>query len=206
MSCGCNDSGQVTGFNDLLTQNPKDPADLIAYAEIDNGSTEAGVWTLSDDYYQPAGSSVWIGRAINFSAVNTIETNHTDNQQMVFDAQSWNFAHQRTNSVGLNLPDPMQKIAFMRAGLQWVNILPLSMPASPQFTELQLSFLDNVATRGDNRGTVPVYKWSAIGPFATSATLKLVLKMPGRYQLGLLGINNNGTPDYSMNELDIVVL
>ena len=205
MSCGCNGSGQVTGFNDLLTQYPKDPSELIAWAELDTGSTEEGLWTLSDNYNEPTSPSVWIGRTIDFSAVSTIETNHTDNQQMVFDAQAWNFAHQRTNSVGLNLPDPMQKIVFMRAGLQWVNILPLTLPASPQFTELQLSFLDNVATRGDNQGTVPVYKWSTTGPFATSATLKLVLKKPGRYQLGLLGINNNATPDYSMNEFDLVV-
>jgi len=45
--------------------------------------------------------------------------------------------------------------------------------------------IENAATRGDVQGTIPV---------------------AGRYTLGLMGINNNSTPDYSMFEMDVVAV
>jgi len=89
----------------------------------------------------------------------------------------------------------------MKAGTQWSNNLPLVLGAGT-YTELQLSFLDNAATRGDAQGTIPVIRWA--GSFTGVVPIDLVLKKSGRFTLGLLGVDNAGTPNYSMFEIDIV--
>jgi hypothetical protein len=132
----------------------------------------------------------------------TITTNGTDQTQNVSDASQWNFSHTTTN-VASTLAPPLRKVVFLKAGTQWSNNIPMVLGAGT-YTELQLSFLDNAATRGDAHGTIPVIRWT--GSFTGSVSLDLILKRSGRFTLGLLGIDNAGTPNYSMFELDVVVV
>ncbi len=201
MSCSCNSQKQVQSWNDYLCQQPTDPRDIIALALL--GST-AGTWYLSSDYHKPAGISVWIASPISYASEATVSTNASDEQQQVFDASSWNFLNATVNILATTAP-PLKKTIFARSGTQWAMAIPLALGVSPQFTELQLSILDNAATRGDAQGTIPVFRWSS-GPYAGTQTLGLVFKKPGRYSLGLMGINNNSTPDYSMFEMDVIAM
>ncbi len=206
MSCGCNANSRVESFNDLSVRPPTDPLELISNVILTDTASEPGVWSLESTYIAPTGGSVWIDSGIVIASVNTVTTNHSDNEQMVFDALAWNMAHQKTTDFASTTAPPLRKTIFMRAGEEWTNTLALTLPASPTFTELQLSFLDNAATRGDAQGTVPVFKFSANAPYAGAATIDMVLKKRGRFQLGLMGIDTASTPDWSMFELDIVAL
>lgn len=201
MSCGCSSKSRVESWYDLLCQMPTDPRDVLAMARL--GATQ-GDWFLSANYQRPLGLSVWIASPIVYGSEATVTTNAGDQQQMVFDATSWNQSHLTVNVDATTAP-PLRKTVFVRAGISWSNAIPLSLGSSPQFTELQLSMLDNAATRGDAQGTIPVFRWAS-GPYSGAQTLNLVFKNPGRYTLGLMGINNNSTPDYSMFEMDVVAV
>lgn len=201
MSCGCNSQNTVQSWNDYQCQAPTDPRDILAIAFL--GAT-AGTWFLSSNYNKPAGASVWIASPISYFGESIVATNASDEQQQVFDATAWNARHTTVNILAATAP-PLKKTVFVRAGVAWSNAIPLTLGASPQFTELQLSLLENAATRGDAQGTIPVYRWSA-GPYSGPQTLGLVFNKPGRYSLGLLGINNNSTPDYSMFEMDVIAI
>lgn len=100
---------------------------------------------------------------------------------------------------------PLMKAIFVKGGVQWSNAIPLNLGSSPTFTQLQLSIMENAATRGDAQGTIPVFVWAS-GPYSGAQSLSLVFHRPGRYTLGFMGINNNSTPDYSMFEMDVVAV
>lgn len=180
---------------------PLDPLDLIANAIL---NSEPGTPTNSSNYATPAGGSVWITNPITITGP-TVSTNATDSGMMAEEAVEWNFSH-KTASLGATIAPPLKKQIFMRAGVQWKNTMGLILPASPAFTDLQLSFLENAGTRGDAQGTIPVIRWSAGAPYSGPKSLHLVLKQPGRFTLGLMGINNNSTPDWTMFELDIIAV
>ncbi|NQW29739.1 MAG: hypothetical protein HQ472_04425 [Ignavibacteria bacterium] len=203
MSCGCKSGQSVQSWNDFQNMAPLDPRDQIVYAGL-GVSTVAADWYLSSDYIQPALGSGWISSPIAVSGEATIITNSSDQQQMVFDAESWNMLN-KTSNVASTVAPPLRKTVFVRAGVQWYNSIPIGLGSSPAFTELQLSFLENAATRGDMQGTVPVYRWAS-GPYSGPSQLNLVFRNTGRFTLGLLGINNNSTPDWTMYELDIIAV
>lgn len=201
MSCGCNSRQSVQSWNDLQCQMPTVPREVIAIALLGNA---VGAWTLSSNYNRPAGASVWIASPIAYSGESSLSTNALDEQQQVFDAGVWNAQNTTVNILTTTAP-PLRKMVFVRAGASWTNAIPLALGVSPQFTELQLSLLENAATRGDAQGTIPVYRW-ATGPYTGSQILSIVILSPGRYSLGLMGINNNSTPDYSIFEMDVVAV
>jgi len=200
MSCGCKGPSEIQSWNDFNNTPPQDPLDLIALATLNAGGSTVGTWTLVTNYARPAGSSVWIASPFTIAGEVTVATNGTDQVQNISDASQWNFDH-TTSNVASTLAPPLRKLVFMKAGTQWSNNLPLVLGAGT-YTELQLSFLDNAATRGDAQGTIPVIRWA--GSFTGVVTIDLVLKKSGRFTLGLLGVDNAGTPNYSMFEIDIV--
>lgn len=203
MSCGCKNSSSINSWNDFQNMAPMDPRDLIAYATL-GGSPVVGDWYLSNNYIQPGPGSVWIPSPITFAGQAVAITNASDEGQMNFDATSWNFQNKTVNNAATVAP-PLRKVIFIRAGIQWMNTIPLGLGSSPSFVDLQLSFLENAATRGDMQGTVPVIRWAS-GPYSGPSSMSLVVKGPGRFTLGLMGINNNSTPDWSMFEMDIVAV
>ncbi len=206
MSCGCNSKNKIQSFNDLLVMDPVDPRDLIADINLTDSGQEPGIWSLESTFITPAVGSVWINSGIVISSINTVSTNHQDDEQMVFDALAWNMARQKSADFASTIAPPLRKVVFMRSGIQWRNTFGLTFPASPTFTEVQISLLDNAATRGDAQGTVPVFKWTAGSPYAGVVQLSMVLKKRGRFQLGILGIDTGSPADWSMFELDIIAV
>lgn len=203
MSCGCKSGTGIRSWNDFQSKAPVDPRDFIAYATFGLAPIP-GTWYLSDNYSQPDTGSIWIDSPISVNGAVTVTTNATEQKQMVFDATSWNFQNKSTNTAASVAP-PLRKVIFVRSGLEWINTVPLALGSSPDFTELQLSLLENAATRGDMQGSIPVFRWAS-GPFLGSVLLQLVFRIPGRYALGLVGINNASAPEWSMFELDIVAV
>ena len=201
MGCGCNDPSNIRSWNDFNTQSPQDPLDLIALATFNNGAAITGIWSLVTNYNRPVGASVWIASPFSITGESLAATNGADQFQNISDADQWNFSHTTTN-VASTLTPPMRKLVFMKAGTNYINNLPITLGAN-NYTDLQLSFLDNAATRGDAQGTIPVIRWT--GVFTGAATLSLVLKRIGRFTLGFMGVDNAGPPpNYSMFEVDIV--
>lgn len=201
MGCGCKNGKAISSYIDLQQQDPQSPLDIVALASM---NSTVGSFYNSSDYIMPSGSSVWVASPLAITGIPVVTANGTDNLQNVANAAQWNFSHV-TGQVGSTIAPPVKKMVFMRAGIEWINTMIFSAPSSPAFTEFQLSMLENATTRGDAQGMIPVIRFNN-GPYATSVGLALTIKRPGRFQFGLLGINNNSTPDYSMFELDIIVV
>ena len=206
MSCGCKGPMDIQSWNDFNRMSPQDPLDLIAFARLDHPAQEIGVWELTADYDTPVSPAVMIPSPIVIAGENIVFTNGTDSGQNVSDADQWNFSHKTVNTAS-SLAPPLKKIVFMKAGIQWTNQLPLTFPVSPAFVDLQLSFMENAATRGDVQGTFPVIRWNTT-TYTGIVLLNLILKRTGRFSLGLVGINNNSSPGpgWSMFELDVIAI
>lgn len=208
MGCGCNGSsaspraGAVQSWNDFLTLPPADPLDLIEYATLGVGAIP-GTWALTNTYQQPNPPSTWGASPITITGEVGLISNDPTTAQTMFDGNAFNFSHTTAN-ISANLAPPLRKIVFMKAGALWTNSLPLSFAGSPDVVDVQLSFMENAATRGDAQGTIPVLQWT--GPMVGSQLLNLTLKHPGRFCLGIVTINNYSTPGWAMFELDVIVL
>lgn len=202
MSCGCKSPQSVQSWYDFDDMTPQDPLDLIAFAVLDS---DVGVPANSVLYSAPLSGSVWIPSPFTITSGPLISTNAGDSGMMVQDAVDFNFSHKTANTATTIAP-PINKIVFMRAGVQWRNTMLLNLGSSPTYSQLELSFLDNAATRGDAQGTIPVIRWSGGGPYSGPKTLTLILKQPGRFTLGLCAVNTLSTPDWSMFELDIIAV
>ncbi len=206
MGCGCNGSssaprsGGVQSWNDFLTMPPADPLDLIEFATLGGGPTP-GTWALSNTYRQPTPPSTWIASPVAIAGQVGLISNDPTTAQTNFDGNAYNFSHTTAN-IAATLAPPLRKIVFMKAGALWTNSLPLSFTGSPDVVDVQLSFLENAATRGDAQGTIPVIQWTT--PQVGTKLLNLTLKHPGRFCLGIVTINNNSTPGWAMFELDVV--
>lgn len=125
----------------------------------------------------------------------------TDDLQKVADAQQWNFQH-LTAKLDATVPPPLKKLLFLRGGVQWKNQITLTLGGAT-YNDLQLSFRDNAATRGDAQGTIPVISFTG-GNLTGSITLEVVLKQFGRFKMGLRAID--GSSNNSMFEMDWVVV
>ena len=202
MSCGCKSPLSIHSWYDFEDMTPQDPLDLIAYAAL---NSDVGVPFNSSVYSTPAPFCSWIATPVVVSSGPTVSTNATDSGMMVQDAVDWSFSHKTANLLTTVAP-PLHRLIFIRAGLEWKNVIPLNLGASPTFAILELSFLENAASRGDAQGTVPVIRWIAGAPFSGAKNLTLIVKRPGRFTLGLMGINTNAPADWTMLELDIVAV
>lgn len=184
----------INSWYDLQKLCPTDPLELLANAEI---SGTAGSHYFSGNYIEGAGS--WADCTATISAKPVVSALETNNEQMVADADQWNFSHQ-TWLDSASLAIPLRKKIFLRGGIQWVNLVEFSSGGDP-ITEIQLSFLDNAATRGDKQASVPVIRWTGLN--LTDIPLSLTFKMYGEVVLGLWLYN--GT-NYQMFEIDITII
>ena len=207
MGCNCNNQAQGIGrmglqsWNDLLITDPVNPLDIIAYSTLNRIT---GSWSLTSTYATPTPPSVWGTTPIAIAGDVTTLSNNATEAQTVFDATSYDFSHTSIN-IQSTLAPPLRKMVFMRADVLWTNRLPLSISGSPNVVEVELSLLENAATRGDAQGTYPVIRWPAPGPYVGAMDLELVFKRAGRFSLGVMTIDNNSTPGWAMMELDVVV-
>lgn len=176
-------------WNQLHSATPRNPFDLIAMA-MANGTT-GELKHVSDFIGPPSG---WSSSPLSVdSAPVCIALQGTD-ALMIADADQWMFMH-KTADLSTDLAPPLDKLLFLRGGTQWQ--MNLSFALSEDISNLQLSFLDNAATRGEIGGTIPVIEFDAT--FSGVITLKLTLKQMGDISMGLRTITSTGS-DWAMYE------
>jgi hypothetical protein len=165
----------INSYYDLQQMCPKNPLDLIAYAAF-NGTVGSLVnsTTYNAESWTEAG-----GATVSIVSEPIVTALGTDSGQQLAYANQDNFSH--LNWLG-TVPPPLLRTIFLKAGTTWSNRITINIPST--VTEVQLSFLNNAATRGDAQGTIPVIdftgSWSA-----GSCALDVVLKQPGCVRMGL---------------------
>ncbi len=187
-------SGAVQSWNDLIVMSPADPRDLIGNAVIAGTTVQ---FLRSNTFTISTGSWIASPFALGPSAPVCAALG-TDSLQCVEYANQWNFDH-LTAKVGDSLMAlPLLKVVFLRAGTQWKNIVRLNLgPAT--YNDLQLSYRDNAATRGDAQGTIPVISFTG-GNLTGNIILEITLKRAGHFMMGLRGID--GSSNRSMYEME----
>lgn len=191
----CKKQGPITSWYDLQRTCPKDPRELIAYAAI---NTTVGVFTNSTTFISPP--TTWITSPFSIAGNPTCIALGSDSGLQVADAQQWNFSHLTAN-VDSKLAPPLKKLLFLRGGTNWQMNTLLNLGGAT-YNDIQLSFRDNAATRGDAQGTVPVFSFTG-GSLTGLVTLSLVFKIFGQANLALRAID--GSSNYSMFELELIV-
>jgi hypothetical protein len=79
----------------------------------------------------------------------------------------------------------------------------LSLNAGMAFKNVELTIAQNLGTRGDARGTIPVIGFSTT-EFTQNSTMDLIVEGSDRYDIALLMQNHDGTS--SMMHIFTVVL
>ncbi|MBR9977952.1 MAG: hypothetical protein KFH87_07680 [Bacteroidetes bacterium] len=181
----------IESWYDIARLCPEDPRELIGNAAI---NSEVGVFELSDDYLTES----WHESPISIVSAPIINALETTNMQKVANAEQWNFSHETWVSDP-SLAPPLRKIVFMRGGVDWNNSIVLNFGSIPIET-VQLSFLNNAATRGDSHGSIPVIGWRGKS-LTENIELDLVIKKYGQYTLGVWTSRDQ---EYALFELVII--
>jgi hypothetical protein len=172
--------------------------DLIAKATL-NGIT--GTYENATDF----ASQTWSATsaiAYTGTALPEVKTVHTDDYQMVADAEQWNMQHV-TRNVAATLPIPLQKVIFVRAGLEWEMRIPITITGT--LTKVELGFRDNAGTRGDGQATYPVITFeNGVTGFTGAMYLVVTLKQLGNFSMLLWG--KTSAPVYSTMEMEWIAV
>lgn len=171
----CYPPSASSSWLDWAHATPLDPAILISNAKI---GSAVGAFANSSNFLTSAAWAVSPAALVGLPSCEALET---DNLLKVADAEQWNFSH-KTAMLGASVPPPIQPIIFLRGGTQWQMRIPLDLGAST-YSDIQLSFTDNLGTRGDSLGTVPVIQWS--GSFTGAQSLVITVNNYGRFRLSL---------------------
>jgi hypothetical protein len=190
----CFPPGSANSWIEWQHSNPVEILDLVANASI---ASTVGTFANSSNYGSPAS---WASNSFTITTAPTCAALGFDSGDKVANAAQWNFQHQTANLLTTNAI-PLRKILYLRAGTQWEMSIPISLGGST-YTDIQLSFLNNAGTRGDAQGTVPVIQWT--GSFTGDVVLKVVLKVPGRFTIGLRAATGGGST--SMFDMGWVVI
>ncbi len=184
-------------WNDLESGAPRDPMELIAWANIPGS---AAAFTRSAAFF----SETWIDSPFAIdSMLPACQALGADSQQNIADAVQWNFGH-ATARIDSSTPPCLRKLLFLRAGVRWLNVIPIDLGIGGEvYNDMQLSFLENAATRGDCQGAVPVISFSG-GDLSGRIMLEVVLKQPGRCVMGLRAVDSGN--NVSMFEMEWVVV
>jgi hypothetical protein len=187
----------TTGWNDLLAVQPIDPRNIIANVTL--GGTQ-GVYKRSTTCLQAS----WGTNSVAYTGNNTtmVSLNPTDAASMAWAAQ-W-VVQTKMVDVAASINPAVNKLAFTKAGPYWGNNIEIGFGAT-NYTDLQLTFRDNLATTGvfagSASGAVPVFSFA--GTHTGNELLVVTFPHPGTYSLVLV-MNNAGT--YSVFEMEIVAL
>ncbi|MBE0643824.1 MAG: hypothetical protein IH600_07065 [Bacteroidetes bacterium] len=166
----------ATNWIDYQRMCPSDPRDLIAYAVLDSN---VGQFAFSSDIIEPG---AWTDSPLAISNDPIVSALESNNQLKVADADQWNFLNQTWNGSSA-LAIPARKFLFLRGVNEWDNRIYIDFGGTP-VTEVQLSLMMNVATRGDKQGTVPVIKWTGL-ELTGERTLNVVLRQFGSFSIGV---------------------
>lgn len=198
------DTFAVTSWYDILQLEPRNPGDLIAYAEIvlpgPPATTVVGECCFSDSFGKTTGA--WAqGLALTGTTMPVCVANDATDGQAVADADQWNFAH-LTRLIDPTRPPELSNTLFLRSGTSWV--MEFAIVADAVSDRLELSFLNNAGTRGDAQGTIPVIRFTGAFPHE-AMTLRVTLKSPGSATLGLIA-RAPGTGDCAVLAMNWIVV
>jgi hypothetical protein len=177
-SNGCNGPVVINSYYDLFNLCPRNPLEMIANASL-NGTV--GALTNSTSY----ASETWAdsGAYVAINQKPAVTALGSDNGEKVADAAQWNFLHLTWNSDP-GVPLPLQRTIFLRAGTDWNNRIYLTF-GSLNINLVQLSFLNNAATRGDKQGTIPVIQFTGPTWTGSGISLDVVIRQPTIVRMGL---------------------
>jgi hypothetical protein len=181
MNGNCGGGQRITSWYGLQQMSPMCPLDLIANAKFGNIQ---GALKNSTNFGNP-GSWTEVGSNIVIASAPVCIALGTDSQQKVEDAAQWNFSHLTWKGDSTVAP-PLRRTIFLRAGNEWLNRIQFTISGMTP-TNVQLSFLSNAATRGDDQGTWPVIDFT--GTFV-GATLEISILGRGPVQMGMLVTNS----------------
>ncbi len=192
MGCGCND--RINSWYDLENHVPKSPFDLISY--LDFGGVE-GVFEYSTDYL----GTGYVATPLSYEGTAGIDAWESDNGQYSGDAIMWTQQHKMVN-ISSSVPAELQKMAFLRGGQRWKNMLMLTVGVDLDW--MQISFLENAGTRGDAQGAIPAIR--VTGPIlAGPLPLNVTTKTSGTVSIGIK-TKATGSGDIAMWETDWVIV
>jgi len=87
-------------------------------------------------------------------------------------------------------------------GTEWKMVLPINF-GGQTYTDLQLSFLFNAATKGNCHEKIPVLSWTE-GNYTGVINLGLTLRQHGQVRMGLRAIDNAN--NWSMFNMEFIII
>lgn len=197
MTLGNCNPANIQSWYDFAHICPKDPMELITDAKL---NSVQGVYLDSGTMLDPPGGT-WTANTAQIGTAPVITANGTDSQQKVEDAVMWNFRH-LTKSDNTAIAPALEKLIFLRAGRDWTNTIQIDFGGTT-YTDIQLTFRNNSATRGDKQGTVPVISFTG-SSWTGTQDLEVILLKPGLVQMGMRLIDNSSNWYYFEMEWNIV--
>jgi hypothetical protein len=182
----------------LQNSAPTNPYELIEWAALDG---IPGEFEYSSDFL--TGGTAFVTSPISVADDGNIEAWEADDLQKVGDASMWSARHQMTNASN-DVPPALNKLVFVRGGMEWKNNIPIDFGVDLDF--VLLSMIENAGTRGDSQGTVPVIRFDNGGAGYTPGAhvLQLTFRHPGHYSIGLKATATS-SGDESMKEIDLII-
>jgi hypothetical protein len=156
---------------------PHDPREIIAYIKIANTD---GVY-MDSNTYKPAGVT-WTANTVVFGSTATVTANRTDDKQKEAEAAQWNQQNKMLPDDP-DIPPALEKVVFMRSGNEWLNNIEIDF-GGETYTDIEISFRNNAATRGDAQGTIQVFSFTGES-FTGTDTMYVTLKRTGQFMMGM---------------------
>ncbi len=134
MACGCNTPEMIQSWIQWEKTTPKNPLELIANVAF--SGPIAGTYANSTTYNNAGGGS-WATAIESFpySGDPVCVTLATDKQEMVANAEQWNFDHVTRDSSS-SLPPTLHDVVFPRGGVLWEMQIPMDFGANTYDLEL----------------------------------------------------------------------
>ncbi|MBI5324077.1 MAG: hypothetical protein HZB41_02145 [Ignavibacteriae bacterium] len=183
------------GWNDLQRSMPLNISNIIESATI--GATTASI-QASSNFNTATGT--WVTSPITLNAVPTaIAINATTNPDQAAKVTAMNA---QTLMANLNAPPPLKNLVFLygnqEGSLKYEMDIPLNLGGST-YNSIQISLLDNTATKGDEHGEIQVFDFGS-GSWTGVNTLKLVFNgIIGEYLIGIrINDTSNNTSIYNL--------
>jgi hypothetical protein len=189
--------GRIVSWYDLQNMTPKNPLDLIAFSSL-GGIT--GQLINSTDFANAPGTTSRI--SISTGTVPVCDANGDDDEKKKAEASQWNMSHLTRYATAGTIPPSLNRLLFMRGGLEWKMTISLSFAAN--CSGVELSFLMNAATRGDAQGTIPVISFP--GSFTSAAPYNLIVTLRefGQVRMGIRALD--GSSNSAMFEMEWVMV
>jgi hypothetical protein len=181
------------GWNDLQKSMPQNITDIIESATI--GATNA---TIQASTNFNAATGTWVTSPVTLNAVPTaVAINATTNPDQAAKVAAMNA---QTLMANLNAPPPLKNLVFLygnqEGSLKYEMDIPLNLGANT-YNSIQISLLDNAATKGDEHGNFQVFDFGS-GSWTGVNTLKLIFNgVIGEYKIGIrINDTSNNTSIY----------